>query len=167
MAGGKAVNIEKRIAIVGSRTWQRPNKVRDFVDLLPRDTIVVSGGARGVDQIAEQRAKQRGLKVESFPADWKSHGKAAGFMRNSDIVKAADAVVAFWDGKSNGTADTVKKTQAANKPLIILGDNHQLTQSDLVELIWDLNELMLRHGMKNVPKEDQDALIKLLAPRES
>lgn len=117
VANGAHVN-GRRIAIVGSRKYPNLDLVRQYVTALPADTIVVSGAAKGVDETAEQAARERGLQVESYPADW-SRGKLAGFQRNSVIVSAADEVVAFWHARSNGTFDTITKARKAGKPVRI------------------------------------------------
>jgi hypothetical protein len=81
---------------------------------------IVSGGSPGADTLAAQYAAQRGLPLTVFPADWQSHGRKAGMLRNSQMVAAATMVLAFWDGVSPGTADTIAKTIAAGKPLCIV-----------------------------------------------
>lgn len=106
-----------KIAVVGSRDFPRLAEVRAFVAGLPRDTVIVSGGARGVDTAAVDEARVRGMRYIVLPADWKTWGKRAGFMRNADIVEAADRIVAFWDGVSRGTPHTVRLAEAAGKPV--------------------------------------------------
>lgn len=104
-----------KIAIVGSRDFDRLDLVVDYIKALPVDTIVVSGGARGVDRMAAVAAHNAGLVVIEYRPDWEHDGPGAGFRRNSLIVEQADRVVAFWDGKSKGTLDTIGKAQAAGK----------------------------------------------------
>lgn len=111
---------KRRIAIVGSRGFPQLDEVRKFVKSLPEDTVVVSGGAPGVDRAAELAAKERGLEVLIFLAEWDRLGKRAGFVRNKKIVQAADEVVAFWDGVSPGTRSTLELARAANKPVKIV-----------------------------------------------
>jgi hypothetical protein len=94
--------------------------VREYVLALPTDTIIISGGARGVDTVATMTACFRNLKFEIFYPDWKRYGKSAGFIRNEQIVKAADKVVAFWDGKSKGTAHSIKLAKQYGKPIEII-----------------------------------------------
>lgn len=96
-----------RIAIVGSRGYADLDAVRRFVAWLPKGTTIVSGGARGVDALAVSEALLRGLKTEVHKPDWKTYGPRAGFVRNRLIIQKADVVVAFWDGKSGGTADSI------------------------------------------------------------
>ena len=84
------------------------------------DIEIVSGGARGADGLAKAFAYDNGLAYKEFTANWEKHGPHAGMLRNSEIVKRADSVLAFWDGKSNGTADTINKAVAAKKPVTII-----------------------------------------------
>lgn len=109
-----------KVAIVGSRRFGRMAAVVDYVNRLPVTDQVISGGAIGVDRTAAETALARGMAVRVFSAQWNTHGKAAGFMRNHDIVNAADRVVAFWDGESRGTAHSIELAQAAGKPLEII-----------------------------------------------
>jgi predicted Rossmann fold nucleotide-binding protein DprA/Smf involved in DNA uptake len=105
-----------RVAIVGSRGWQDADAIRAYVDSLPNGTTVVSGGALGVDSIAEHAADKRGLAVVDVP-DYARYGGKAPLVRNEQIVAAADRVVAFWDGKSTGTAHTIGLARKAGKPV--------------------------------------------------
>lgn len=108
-----------KIAVVGSRNYSDLRQVQTFVKSLPAGTIIVSGGARGVDQAAEHAARLSGFPTMIFPADWSGHGRRAGFLRNAEIVAAADKVVAFWDGRSPGTRDTIDRARAAGKAVEI------------------------------------------------
>ena len=67
------------------------------------DIVIVCGMARGADTLGDRYAKDRNYKVNYFPADWNTYGKAAGYKRNEQMAQNADALVAFWDGKSRGT----------------------------------------------------------------
>lgn len=109
-----------RLAIVGSRDFARLFDVREFVRRLPRRWEVVSGDGRGVDRAAEQEARWLGMKVTSFPADWERFGDSAGPRRNSLIATSCDALVAFWDGKSHGTADVMGKARRAGAEVYVV-----------------------------------------------
>lgn len=109
------------VGIVGSRDYSRLDLVRWLVAQLPSDATVVSGGARGVDAVAADRARARGLTVIEYIPDWSKGGRRAGFVRNHLIVERADRMVAFWDGSSSGTAHTIQVTRLAKKPLKIYG----------------------------------------------
>ena len=70
---------------------------------------VVSGGARGADRLAKQYADSHDdIEYLEFKPDWKTHGKKAGMIRNYDIVRESNAVIAFWNGKSKGTKHTIQ-----------------------------------------------------------
>lgn len=109
----------RRIAIVGSRTGIDREAVSLFVSRLPVHWIVVSGGARGVDSWAVEAAEERGMETIVIPAEWEKYGKSAGFRRNRQIVEESDSVVAFWDGESNDTYDTMKKAIKAERELLV------------------------------------------------
>lgn len=78
---------------------------------------IVSGKASGADALGERYAAARGLSVAEFPADWKTHGKAAGPIRNREMAKYADAVIVFWDGVSRGTKNMRELAQQYQLPL--------------------------------------------------
>jgi hypothetical protein len=109
-----------RIAVVGSRDWPSPVHVLQVLQDLPCDEIaIISGGARGVDTFAADWAKRKGVPLTVFDADWDTHGKAAGPIRNTAIVEAAEVVIAFVDGPSKGTKDAIKKAKAAGKQVVV------------------------------------------------
>ena len=71
------------------------------------DVTIISGTARGADQLGELFAAKHGYPVERFPADWSKYGPRAGYVRNETMAKAADCLIAFWDGKSRGTSHMI------------------------------------------------------------
>lgn len=78
-------------------------------------TEVVSGGARGADAGGEEYAKYAGLPLTRFIADWQVHGKLAGFIRNMQMAKYAEACVLFPGG--SGTAHM--RQQAISHGLVV------------------------------------------------
>jgi hypothetical protein len=70
-------------------------------------TEVVSGGARGVDRLGEQWASANNLPCKIFPAQWSTYGKSAGPIRNAEMARYADALIALWDGESRGTKNMI------------------------------------------------------------
>jgi hypothetical protein len=73
-----------------------------------RPTLIVSGCARGVDQLGERWAELHDIPVAQYPADWRRHGNAAGPRRNAVMAQNADALVALWDGRSAGTGHMIE-----------------------------------------------------------
>lgn len=104
--------------IAGGRDYRGPIEVPWEV------SVVVSGKARGADSLGEQWAKSNGIPVEEYPADWDAYGKRAGFMRNSDMANNAEALVAYWDGKSRGTKSMIEL--AIKKGLILQVNYYRL-----------------------------------------
>ena len=117
----------ERVAIIGSREYPHRDRVENYVNALPDGTVIVSGGAPGVDRWAQYAASQRGLRVWLERADWDRYGRAAGPMRNALIVAGAERLVAFWDGSSRGTADTIRKARAAGIPVEVIGIEPEAT----------------------------------------
>lgn len=76
-------------------------------DLLPIATnnkvILVSGGARGADDLGIRYADAKGIEVSVFHPDWNKYGKSAAYLRNVEMAEEANMLLAFWDGKSKGT----------------------------------------------------------------
>lgn len=110
------------IAIVGSRDFNNYEYMKEKFLLIKEDInekiIIVSGGARGADSLAEKLAKELGFETIIFPANWKL-GKGAGFIRNTTIVNNADIILAFPIGSSKGTYDTIKKGHQKGIPVYI------------------------------------------------
>jgi len=129
-----------KYAIVGSRDWpeNQSETVIAYIKSLPMKSVVVSGGARGVDTLAEEQALQSGLAVQIYKADWDKYGKSAGMRRNKDIVDNADALVAFWCNQSKGTANSISRALKRGIPVTVLMDNglqfNPTKQSDLKEI---------------------------------
>lgn len=114
-----------KIAIVGSRTRgseQDYQHLRELMDQFPA-TAIVSGGAVGADSLGARYAREKKLHLILHLPDWKRHGKSAGFIRNRAIVEDAQYVVALWDGKSKGTANTIEWARKAGKPVTVIGDD--------------------------------------------
>ena len=110
-----------KLAIIGSRTFNDYALLQQSLETYrPKITLVVSGAARGADSLGEQWAKQNGIGTKVFPADWDKYGKRAGFIRNEDIIKNSDCVIAFWDGESRGTAHSISLCEKYNKPYKIV-----------------------------------------------
>lgn len=105
----------KRVIVAGNRTITDSKFINEILErYCYSDVEIVSGGAQGVDKIGEEYGKAWSLPVKVFPADWIQHGKAAGVLRNEEMAKYADTLVAFWDGKSKGTKDMINNALKHN-----------------------------------------------------
>ena len=83
-------------------------------------TEIISGTARGVDREGEVYALAKSIPVKQFPANWNTYGKSAGPIRNTEMAKYADALIAIWDGKSSGTKHMIKTMNDLNKPVHVV-----------------------------------------------
>jgi predicted Rossmann fold nucleotide-binding protein DprA/Smf involved in DNA uptake len=108
------------VAIVGGRDFDDYEQFKSCVDGEKiKFKSIISGGARGVDTLAEKYAKEIGVPVKIYWPDWTKHGKAAGPIRNRQIIESADCVIAFWDEKSPGTRSSIKIAEELKKPVSI------------------------------------------------
>ena len=115
-----------RILICGDRNWTDVDMIRKRLVDYGRDVdTVIEGEARGADRFARGVAESMGLKVMPFPADWTKYHKAAGAIRNQQMLDEGkpDEVWAFHDdlGNSKGTKDMVDRARKAGLPTWLFG----------------------------------------------
>ena len=109
-----------KIAIVGSRNFLDFDFLKEKIDPFLNDIdLIVSGGAKGADSLAEKYAKVNNLTLEIFKPDWKKYGRTAGPIRNKSIIESADIVFAFWDGKSKGTKNSIDISKKLRKKIYV------------------------------------------------
>ena len=106
-----------KLLIVGSRS------IKNF-DLSPYvskdvDTII-SGGANGVDTLAEEYADKHRLSKLIMRPVYARYGKGAPLKRNEEMVKLADSVLVIWDGKSHGAKYTAEFAKKEGKPVTVI-----------------------------------------------
>lgn len=106
-----------KLLIVGSRS------ISEF-DLSPYvasdvDTVI-SGGAGGVDTLAEQYADKHKLSKYIIRPRYELYGRAAPLRRNEEMVDMADAVLIIWDGHSKGTQYTAEYAKKTHKPVTLI-----------------------------------------------
>lgn len=83
---------------------------------------VVSGGAYGVDCLAERYARLHRIPVRRFLPDWSRFGRSAGPRRNQQMVDyagEAGQLIAVWDGRSRGTQHTIQMAQASGLSVFV------------------------------------------------
>lgn len=119
-------NMEKldkyNVAIIGSRNFNDYSFAKNEILKITKDIVInkiISGGAKGADKIAETFANEFDIPTEIILPDW-SKGRGAGMIRNTDIIKKSDYVIAFWDGQSKGTLDSINKAKKSNKILFVI-----------------------------------------------
>lgn len=100
------------VLVCGSRDWPFPGIIEEELEKLPKKTIIMHGKARGADKMADEIAKRLGFKVKAYPADWKRYGKAAGIIRNNEMLdEEPDKVLAFQLDESRGTQHTINEAR--------------------------------------------------------
>ena len=128
--------------IAGSRSIRKYRVVERIIlecPLFDQITEIVSGGAAGVDSMAIHFATKHDIPYKVFPADWEKYGKAAGMIRNGEMTKYGDMLIAIWDYKSAGTRDIIKRMRKSTKPqYIVILHSHNL----------EVKNIMYRKGEK-------------------
>lgn len=111
-----------RVCVSGSRGYRHLDNVDRILAVLPRDLVIVHGGAAGVDARADAVTRRLGFRVEVVPADWACYGRRAGPLRNRAMVAASDFLYAFWDGQSRGTASAIQAAGDEDVPFEVVED---------------------------------------------
>jgi hypothetical protein len=102
-----------RVIVAGSRRIDDYAKVRDAAKLSGFEiSRVLSGMAKRVDTLAVRYATEHGLACDRFPAEWSQWGRSAGYWRNVQMARHADALIGVWDGKSPGTKHMIDVAKA-------------------------------------------------------
>jgi len=108
-----------KIIVAGGRDFSNYPLMKERLDYLfqnipKNELVIISGMARGADTLALRYASEMGIPVIKMPADWNKYKKSAGYIRNEDMAKIADGLVAFWDGQSRGTANMIAIANSKN-----------------------------------------------------
>jgi hypothetical protein len=119
----KIMENQFRVIVAGGRDFFDYHLLESKLNKLlsqKENVVIVSGNAKGADQLGERYARQHKLLISSFPALWNLHGTKAGFIRNEEMAKNADAVVCFWDSVSTGTKHMIDTAVTMNIPLRVI-----------------------------------------------
>lgn len=98
-----------KVVVAGGRDFTNYNLLKEKVDnilsqkKLTHKILILSGKSIGADCLGEIYALENNLEILSYPADWGKFGKKAGVKRNAEMINDADALIAFWNGSSQGT----------------------------------------------------------------
>lgn len=103
-----------KVAIVGSR---RLTDV-DISRYIPAGvTEIITGGAKGIDTLAEKYADENGIKKTIIKPNYRRYKRGAPLKRNKEIVQMADKIIVLWDGESRGTKFTIDYAKRVGKEL--------------------------------------------------
>ena len=115
-----------KVIIAGGRDFLDYNLLREKVNnilvdkRLTHKIVIVIGCARGADTLGMRYASENIFDVVEYPADWDKYGKKAGYMRNVEMAENADALIAFWDGKSKGTKHMIDIATERKLPIRVI-----------------------------------------------
>ena len=115
-----------RVLICGDRNWKNWGAIKKVVNNLPDDAVVIQGMCRGADLMSRYIAVKRGLSVEDYPADWDTYGRAAGPIRNKQMLDEGkpDIVYAFHPDLENskGTKNMVNQAKKYGIEVIVVNE---------------------------------------------
>lgn len=106
-----------KIAVIGSRTFKNWKLLESTLDRYSI-TQIISGGAKGADSLARRYAQEQSIELIEFLPDYSRFGRGAPLNRNIHIVESCDLVIAFWDGKSTGTAHSITQARKRGKTVV-------------------------------------------------
>ena len=110
-----------RVLVCGSRHFANTPLLERVLDALePQPTLIIHGNARGADRMAGSWAIAHGLPVEVYPAQWDTYGRAAGSIRNKQMLDEGrpDRVVAFPVAGGRGTQNMMRQAEEAGIPVL-------------------------------------------------
>lgn len=106
-----------KVLIAGSRIKEEFD-ISEYIP--PEVSVIISGGAKGIDTLAEIYADNNNIEKIILKPNYKKFGKAAPLKRNEEMVDMADKIIIFWDGKSRGTHYTLKYALKSGKPIQVV-----------------------------------------------
>lgn len=115
-----------KLAIIGSRAFNDYDFLKNNIlknIKLEEIITIVSGGAKGADSLGKQFAIEFKKEYIEYLPDWGKYGRAAGVKRNTFIIEESDLIIAFWNGESKGTKDSINKAKKLKKKIIIISTN--------------------------------------------
>lgn len=116
-----------KLVVAGSRSFGDYARLQRDLDRLlaakiaaGEEIMIVTGACpRGADALAARFARSRGLELREFPARWDRWGKLAGPIRNRQLADYGSALVAYWDGRSPGTADMIRQAEETGLRVVV------------------------------------------------
>ena len=117
-----------KVVVAGGRDFDNPNMLdrclrkylANYMHNPSTSLEIVCGGARGADSLGRDWANALGVPVALFEADWNTHGKKAGILRNIEMGDYADGLILFWDGQSKGSKHMLEYMRSLGKPVRVV-----------------------------------------------
>jgi hypothetical protein len=123
-----------KVIIAGGRFFDDYDLLKKKVSAILKNATnitIISGAAKGADTLGENYGYEMGYEVISMPANWEKYGKSAGYRRNEDMAKIADACICFWDGESRGTGHMINLAKQYNLQLRVIRYDKSLPKKSL------------------------------------
>lgn len=116
-----------KVIVAGGRDFNNYEMMRNKLDFYlsnkvesGEEIVIISGTANGADKLGERYAKEKGYRIEHYPADWDKFKKSAGYIRNKQMAEVANACICFWDQKSRGTSHMITLAENQGLPLRVV-----------------------------------------------
>jgi hypothetical protein len=110
----------ERILVCGGRDYSDQAMLFGVLDMLAEERAIytiIQGGADGADRLARLWCHSRKVRYENYPADWRTHGKAAGPIRNQRMIDEGKPTMGLAFTGGRGTADMVRRLRRAGLPV--------------------------------------------------
>jgi hypothetical protein len=114
-----------RILVTGGRNYDDQAMLFGALDMQSEKSgidAIIQGGATGADELARMWCVTRRCRYDNYPADWKAHGKAAGPIRNQQMIDEGQPTMVFAFPGGRGTADMVRRAREAGIPVHTFGE---------------------------------------------
>jgi hypothetical protein len=113
-----------RVLVCGDRNWRNIEAIRRELAFFPLGTVIIHGGASGADSLSGVVGREFGFTIRSFPAQWDKYGKAAGPVRNTQMLREGqpDIILAFHENieSSKGTKNMITQARKAALPVKLI-----------------------------------------------
>lgn len=116
-----------KLIIAGGRDFSDYDLLKNTLDNFLADKVgvsIITGGAKGADELGERYGRENYLSFVRFLANWDLYGKSAGVIRNKDMAEYASdddgCLIAFWDGKSKGTKNMIDTAKRYNLKVLVV-----------------------------------------------
>jgi YspA, cpYpsA-related SLOG family len=118
------------VLVTGSRWWSDEKRIEESLLKIQPSRVLV-GDALGADSICRRVCRRHGIPYKVFPAHWTELGRAAGPMRNQEMIDAGpNLVLAFLHPKSIGTVDTINRAVKAG--ILVIEHNWDLPPGEAI-----------------------------------
>ncbi len=150
-----------RVLICGSRDFRDAKRIFHYLSTVPKDTVIIEGEAKGADTIVWVCCEILGLSYMKFPADWSAYHKAAGVLRNQQMLLEGkpDLVLFYHDNldESRGTIDMITRADRAG---IRVDEGPEYPAEAELNVSWMMDRTIFRTQYDTFPSNTGGFLMK-------